>query len=301
MIPDSLPTSRLDLPRSVCLFAALGFGATLFLGPAHGQCIDYGDYMHWAGDLGFGSDDVCVVGNMAYFAREDYYGNLFVVELQTVDISDPTYPSVIGSCTWEIFGGSLCRCPPGVSVVRPASVAVAGNLAFVTATLICYSDPPGCVDNGWSALCIFDISNPASPQVIASLTSDSSHFWDVAAEGHYAYLASTGLSSCIQVLTVSKPSSPSVVATLGGTCTSVKVEGDHLYAARAWEIQAIDIGDPTTPSVAGRVYVGSMGDLSLAGEYAYLAGEDLLVVNISNPASPWIVSLRSGRKLSQRS
>lgn len=61
-----------------------------------------------------------------------------------------------------------------------------------------------------------------------------------------------------------------------------------------YEFNIIDVRNPTSPRWVGGIPVGrSVNDISIQGDYAYLAssdpGRELLIVNVSNPHNPYIV------------
>jgi hypothetical protein len=70
----------------------------------------------------------------------------------------------------------------------------------------------------------------------------------------------------------------------------VAVSGDHAYVAcNLAGLQVIDIGDPTTPLLAGSYDTPYRGDaIALSGDYAYVADGDsgLIVIDISDPTNP---------------
>jgi type II secretory pathway pseudopilin PulG len=95
--------------------------------------------------------------------------------------------------------------------------------------------------------------------------------------------------------------SGSVVATLDlpgdGDGTAVSVVGDRAYVTTmrnppfSGEFFVIDIANPTFPSILGTLSVRDhVNDLDVSGNYVYLATADsdkeLIVVDVSNPASP---------------
>src|SRR5688572_26360308 len=96
------------------------------------QCIDYGDYLHWAGALDTSTDAVAVSGSHAYLA--DGFSNFKVV-----DITDPSTPQIVGS----VVTAGLAR-----------DIALSGNYAYIAA-----------VNNnvgGFRGLQVIDIASPES-------------------------------------------------------------------------------------------------------------------------------------------
>src|SRR5688572_30569777 len=59
-------------------------------GSSAAQCIDYGDYLHWAGVLYAATDAVAVSDSYAYIADRSR-------NFRVVDITDPGTPQIVGS------------------------------------------------------------------------------------------------------------------------------------------------------------------------------------------------------------
>ena len=165
----------------------------------------------------------------------------------------------------------------------PNSVYVQGNYAYS-------------VNYGSNTLQVFDISNPASPALIAtSATIGLSGPRSVYVQGRYAYVVN-GTGSTLQIFDISNPHSPSSsgsVAT-GTNPYSVYVQGLYAYVVNSTSntLQVIDISNPTIPTITGTsATTGLNGPESIyvQGHYAYVAnngGQTFQVFDISNPASP---------------
>ena len=71
----------------------------------------------------------------------------------------------------------------------------------------------------------------------------------------------------------------------------ISIAGDHAYvAAVQYGLQVVDITDRIHPrTIAALPAVGQAYDVKVRGQYAYVAGNGLLVVDISQPESPQIV------------
>ena len=127
------------------------------------------DDIHARGTSGPGQGvDVAAEGPFAYVIDESAVrGDRD--QLQTLDVSDPDLPVVRGSFD---FGDEL---ETGFS---PTSVAAEGNLVFVTGS-----------ESGVGAgsLHVFDVSDPAAPVLVASVSSPRGGA--VAAEGRFVYVA----------------------------------------------------------------------------------------------------------------
>ena len=78
------------------------------------------------------------------------------------------------------------------------------------------------------------------------------HAWDLVAVGKYAYLADGAAG--LKVYDISKPASPTLVATCDtpGTAKDVSVVGRYAYVADgASGLQVVDVADPTRPRIVG--------------------------------------------------
>jgi hypothetical protein len=120
--------------------------------------------------------------------------------LQVIDISDPTNPSIVGSCdtpdsAWGIF--------------------VSGTCAYVT--------------GGVSGLQVIDISSPTNPSIMGSY--DTPGFaGGIFVSGTYAYVA--GGVSGLQVIDISSPTNPSIMGSFyRGSAKDVYIQGTYAYVA----------------------------------------------------------------------
>ena len=125
-------------------------------GAARAECIDYGDYLHWVGNVitpGY-AEGVAISGSYAYVA--DYAAGL-----QVIDITDPASPQLVG----------------GVDTPHYAEgIAISGNHAYVA---------------DWSGLQVIDITDPASPQLVGGVDTPG-YAYGVAISGNHAYVADNG-------------------------------------------------------------------------------------------------------------
>ncbi|NPD88149.1 MAG: hypothetical protein HGN29_05480 [Asgard group archaeon] len=241
-----------------------------------------------------------VVGGTVYSVtiegRNAYITN--GIELQIIDISNPTSLSLIGS----------------VSCSDAYDVAIDGNTAFISAQ-----------ERG---VLIVNITDLQSPHIIGSYSDTYSIGIDV--DGDYVY--TTDFYGFLNVIDVSDLKNPK----LGTSCTipvsqglfvvnenafiacytngfyifniknqfepsflnsydtpsipwGVYVSGDYAYVADYESgVQILNISDPSSP-----VYVGSYNtpwrayDIIIDGDYAYITdGPTIQILNVSNPSSP---------------
>jgi len=70
---------------------------------------------------------------------------------------------------------------------------------------------------------------------------------------------------------------------------ALTVLGDYAYCAMAYGLMVLNISDVNNPTLVSRLYLNrNIYGIAVAGNYAYLTGEDLTVqvVDISNPSAP---------------
>ena len=151
----------------------------------------------------------------------------------------------------------------------------------------------GCIEgvylylaNGWSGLKVIDISDPAFPQVIGSVTPEG-RCKSVALHENIAYLAAT---VGMHVVDIADPSQPILLMSLPDQLESVKVEtdGDRVYLlGENGGMFIYDIADPANPRKLGAWYASSGIDMVIEGTLAYVVSMSrLYVVDISDAQWP---------------
>ncbi len=142
------------------------------------------------------------------------------------------------------------------------------------------------------ALLIVDVSNPKTPQRIASYPLAQPPDALCVEQGR-AYLVS---GKHLSVLDVSRPQIPQQLAsfTLAGEATAVQVSDGYAYLALPKAgLSVLDVRDPSNLREVGR-FRGEVRDLAVAQGHAYLANgtTGLTVVDISQPQTPrWLGSV----------
>ena len=242
--------------------------------PALGDCIDYGDYIHWLGSnpaIGAGTyeEDIVVVGTTAYVVPG---GHL----LQIADVSNPASPTLLSN--FVLSGG-------GSGTFHTTGVTVVGTTAYVTAA--------------YAGLFIINVSNPASPAIVGFVDTPGVAE-DVAVAGTRAYVAD--YSSGLQIINISNPASPAIIGHVDtpGNAFGVALNGTIAYVADEFVgLQVIDISNPASPTIRGTVpnpgtvqAPGNAQDVEAVGSTVYVADgkSGLVVIDASNPASPTMVS-----------
>jgi hypothetical protein len=189
--------------------------------------------------------------------------------LVVADVSDPSHPSVLGSCA--ITGGV-------------AGLEIVGGYAFVAAA--------------GGGLALVDIDLPTAPLVTKELPSIAGNSVAVRMSNGRAYLADA--VSGLLVVDLVGPQHPAFVTNLAtaGSVKSLAVAGTHLYLAEdVAGMEIVDIVQPGVPVVSGRHFptLTPIRALDVEGNFAYTVGPNgLQVISVANPASPVLMSGPSG-------
>lgn len=210
------------------------------------------------GQLGGPVNSIAISGNLAFLGT-GYY-------LQIVDLTDLEHPMARGT-VWpfdDLPFGSI------VVDIKPV-----GDFVYVVSY----------------GLQIVDVSNVDQPWVAGRYRLN--HQCDaVDVQGDYAYLL-CGFPDLV-VLDISDPNNPSRVGelNLGKSVRDIIVSGDYAYLDAGYNgVVAVDVSDPTAP-VEVTSHPGQVAQMALEGQYIYvIRGDNLHVVDISNPTSPQDVGL----------
>ncbi len=111
---------------------------------------------------------------------------------------------------------------------------------------------------------------------------------DVKVSGNYAYCA---FLNGLVILDISNPTTPLFVSQFytHGYAYGVYISGNYAYIADCnMGLKIVDVSNPLSPSLVGGYLVRgySQANVSVSGNYAYLANGYLLIIDISDPANP---------------
>jgi len=166
-----------------------------------------------------------------------------------------------------------------------------------------------------------DIAHPASMAVV-SATSITGFIAlgqsGIRVQGQYVYLVSctgTASTNLLQIYDVSNPSTPAFVGSVQVPLYGfgLWVSGQYAYVISYVGVNSmstlvvVDVSNPRSPTIVGSTNTGTAGvnvaDIKVVGKYAYVAGQSdlqsttqssensqILVFDISNPASPYLLS-----------
>jgi hypothetical protein len=195
---------------------------------------------------------VTVVGNYAYIAE-------VLNGLCIIDISNPSYPIKIGS--HYIGNGS--------------NVAVADGYAYVAGSSL--------------GLHIFNVADPTNTSEVSSYDTPDD-VQSVVVAGDYAYVYDQYQN--FYLINVSEPANLFETGFHGvGEWTyvdprGIAVAGRYAYlASMRYGLRILDIANPASPSLVSWTE-GPVGNMTVAGNYLYIAAEGLHILNITNPVSP---------------
>lgn len=145
---------------------------------------------------------------------------------------------------------------------------------------------------------VIDVTNPASPISIGSLTLSGTPT-NIAVSGNFVYISSTNNSQELQIIDVSNASAPFVAGVYNAPGTAdangVYVNGTTVYLVRvnssADEFAIVDAATPSLPVTVGSLNLGANGnEVVVSDSFAYVASnadsQELQVINITAPAFP---------------
>jgi hypothetical protein len=217
--------------------------------------------------------DIAILGNYAYVLTMNM---LFVV-----DITDPTNPIETGS---EII--------PDQGMITPWGIEVAVTTGYAYAAV----GELGCI--------IFNVTDPANPNIIDTITNYGWGIYSAAVSGNYLYLSYPSM----YVYDITTPSSPTYLGSYGsyvdynevadGTASGIA----YTCGNNSWDEEGVfDIidfsGDPSNPTFLGG-YTNTdwyINDFSVNGNTVYLSESDGLwstgqqrldILDITTPSSP---------------
>lgn len=227
-------------------------------------------------ELGVAAKDVSVCGNYAAVASVSSSQ-----ELQVINLTTPSNPSLEG--TFDLSGDA-----------NAISVACSGTTVFL-----------GRAASAQSEIYAISIATPTAPSVLSSLelgaNADAAKIV-LAQNNQYLYVASPLNSSELFLVSVSNPSSISLVGTFdaSGVSDGTSVTAFSTYAVLGREdgtVLIIDASSPSSPTlVNSAIDIGTnVQDLALGVGDVYIfvasntASTPTKVIDVSNPSNPVIL------------
>ncbi len=194
--------------------------------------------------IGWGND-VALSGDFALVANASN-------SVDVIDVSDPVSPAVVGN------------------ILAPSSVqavAARGNTGYA----VTFGSP--------LTVLVFSVSNPAQPQLLASVAPalGAGNVDAMALSGDCLYLShrnGSGTGYGLAIIDVSNPSAPVLrnTGSLGFDSRTVEVVGDYALVApmSGSTFRVFDVSDKTSPRLVGTITQQATA-IRASGNYAFLA------------------------------
>jgi hypothetical protein len=182
------------------------------------------------------------------------------------DLSDPARPRLRGSYRGDDQGFS----------VRGGDVWVRGTIAYLV---------------GDNRLQVIDVSDPAKPRLHQSY-NNLSDAYRIQINGNFAYVLNYGE---IWIFDVSDPANPVLrnnTRLPNGPSTDMHLDGDLLYVTVECimycpsSLYIIDVSNPMQPRNRGVATVSQVDQVKINGDFAYVTGYPLEVVDVSDLDQP---------------
>jgi len=154
------------------------------------------------------------------------------------------------------------------------AVALAGDYAYVAA--------------GAAGIQVVDISNPMSPAVVGALDMPGNAN-DIAVSGDWAYVADgSGGLFIADISNRTQPLFTGSVA-LPGPARGLAVRDDLVFVADGRGLRIVDVGVPAAPILIGGIELGPASAVSLDGNLAVVSAIIVHAVDISDPTHPTLL------------
>ncbi len=230
--------------------------------------------------------DIDLLNNYAYVAEGE-------AGLRIYNISSPTNPFFVGEYNTNGFAsgvfvqGNLAYVADGaeglliLNVSNPANPTYLGSFSGIDAQKVFVSGTYAYLA-GNNGFWILDVSDPENPSGLGSW--QDGFLYDVYVSGGYAYLVGYDLNykPLFAIFDVSDPGVPGLVGSLRERGYSVLVQGGYAYLSASEGLKIIHISDPRNPERVG-IANASARDARVIGNYGYLVGYGLKVVDLTDP------------------
>lgn len=243
---------------------------------------------------------VVVSGSTVYVAGEGGF--------HAIDVSDPASPAVIGSLPFSASSqragnldvrADLAYFPDGYLGVR-----VIGVSDPTTPVQVALIEPPSSsrgvaameahvlVAAGTAGLRSYDVTIPTEPVEISVLKTPAKVV-DIAVDGSRGVSVASG---GLRVFDLADPSKPveigsfDLVEPWGPRC--VDLSGGHAFVCDVMNDRVVvfDVEDANEVSQVAEIDAREADDIEVVPPYAYIAANDLLIVDVSDPADPTLVA-----------
>ena len=240
--------------------------------------------------------------------NDDGTGN----SLTILDISVPTAPKIVGTLHDSnlLFGAH--------------GVVVSGSYVYVAAQGCLVNEPCPNASVG-NSFVVIDVSNPASPTIVASLQNASLpsqwagsgalwHACGIAVSGRYAYVTAS-YANRLTIIDILDPLHPAIAGSLPDSTqlpvpVDVAVAGGYAFVANEaisnGRVTVVDVRNAAFPQVAGAIVNSALNGayrIRIRNNFAYVAASyspAMSVLDISDPANPRLAGSFSSTALLNR-
>lgn len=253
---------------------------------------------YWLQELRIG-DGIAYIADM---------GEIYLVPggLKIIDISDLENPFLQGEYSMNLWAmpNNLDIKPNYVymqdyissayklvalDVSNPDAPQLAGEYPYSAKDIFAGDSYVYILDN--NNLRIFDLQDPSNPVLVGSLALGSNAL-RICVNNGYAFIAGDGVNT-LWIVDVGDCSNPQLIASLTTACNyarDIVVQDSLLYLVCTQYMQIINIGDIYNPTIISTFdEVNSATGICVKNSHAYVADNNLLKIDISDPALPYIV------------
>ncbi|MFQ6678178.1 MAG: T9SS type A sorting domain-containing protein [Fidelibacterota bacterium] len=219
--------------------------------------------------------DVVVSDSFAYVVNWGWATGDTTRGLWVIDISDVQNPYIvshhIGIAKEQYYSS------------HPNSLALSGNLIFMTGANWAYSD---------SILEIIDVNNSLEPTQVSVFRAPYRPY-HIAIKDSFAYLATP--DSGLRIIDWSNPINPVAVSSILDIALGVAVYDSLAFVATS-EMFIVNISNPYSPFLIGSTpthYGANSFDIAVSKHFIYWVDRDFGVIDISDPTNPQEIALFS--------
>ena len=270
----------------------------------------------WENEIVKNTSDLFVKDNYLYLANKN--DGLYIL-----DINNPSNPILKGSCLFSDYSrcltvneGYVYIGNEGLRIIdihdpsNPVETGYYNTGGYIEKDIVVLGNYVYIADAN-DHLYIVDISDKSNPYLKGEYDAGAD-LTAVDVEGDYAYVGidywgNNKVEREFRVIDVSDPANPTEVGKYDGwwgrsslpagsnrPIKSILAKGSYLYVINHYMgLGIFDISDPQNPTEAGFYYGyrGSVYDISLEGNYAYVSDYDCKIIDINNPSTPELSGL----------
>jgi len=183
--------------------------------------------------------------------------------LQVIDISDPANLKEVGVYNTDIVGSKI-------TVSGISTVAVSDQYAYISLT-----DRIGTV-----FVEVLNITDPAKPFKVGAVHVDLAG--EIVIKEDYAFVTN-GIG--LQILDISNPSSPTIIASYDtpNFAQGLEVDDNYVYINDLFGVEVVDISNPRSPHRVAYAKLPQVQDIAVVGDYLYVADSELGLVIYERP------------------